>query len=99
MAKKGIFYRKRVVELLMQNGGAVGEKKVCGWGAKGVWLTTKKTVFGNQKACVFSPFCCDNLIKWNIKCVIFRVRKRGEKDEGTLRYCKVFNKRNIDVCQ
>ena len=36
---------------------------------------------------VFSPFCCDKLIKWNIKCVIFRVRRRGEKDEGTFQYC------------
>jgi len=31
------------------------------------------------KRAVFSPFCCDNLIKWNIKCVIFRVRKETKK--------------------
>ena len=39
------------------------------------------------KRTVFSPFRCDNLIKWNIKCVIFWVRKRGEKGGGTLQYC------------
>ena len=53
VAKKGIFYSKRVVELPMQNGGAVGEKKVCCWCEKELWLTTKKTVFENQKACVY----------------------------------------------
>lgn len=40
-----------------------------------------------QKDCVFAFSCCDNLIKWNVKCVIFRVRKRGEKGEETLQYC------------
>ena len=40
-----------------------------------------------QKDCVFAFFYCDNLIKWNIKCVIFWVRKRGEKGGGTLQYC------------
>jgi hypothetical protein len=30
---------------------------------------------------VFSPFCCDNLIKWNIKCVIFWVKKEVKKAE------------------
>lgn len=39
-----------------------------------------------RKRIVFSLFCCDNLIKWNIKCVIFRVRKRGEIDEEVLQY-------------
>ena len=64
MAKKGIFNSKGVAELPMQNGGAVGEKKECCWCAK---------------RGAFSPFCCDKLIKWNVKCVIFRVRKEAKK--------------------
>ena len=71
VAKKGLFNSKEVAELPMQNGGVIGEKKECCCCAKGA---------------VISPFCCDNLIKWNIKCVIFRVRKRGEIDEEVLQY-------------
>ena len=42
-------------------------------------MTTKKTVIAAQKGCVFAFFCCDNLIKWNIKCVIFWVKKEAKK--------------------
>ena len=40
-----------------------------------------------RKRIVFPPFCCDNLMKWKIKCVIFWVRKRGEKGGGMLQFC------------
>lgn len=40
-----------------------------------------------RKRTVFAPFCYDKLIEWNIKCVIFWVRGRGEKGGGTLQYC------------
>lgn len=33
------------------------------------------------KRAMFSPFYCDNLIKWNIKCVIFWVKKETKKAE------------------
>ena len=33
------------------------------------------------KGLCFSPFCCDNLMKWNIKCVIFWVKKEAKKAE------------------
>jgi hypothetical protein len=46
----------------------------------------KRSVVAAQKDYVFAFFRCDNLIKWNIKCVIFRVRKRGEIDEEVLQY-------------
>ena len=39
------------------------------------------------KRAVFAPFCYNKLIEWKIKCVIFWVRKRGEKGGGTLQYC------------
>ena len=44
-------------------------------------MTTKKTVVAAQKDCVFAFFYCDNLIKWNIKCVIFWVKKETKKAE------------------
>lgn len=34
-----------------------------------------------RKRIVFPPFCCDNLMKWKIKCVIFWVRKEAKKAE------------------
>ena len=34
-----------------------------------------------SKRTVFSSFCYDNLIKWNIKCVIFRTEKEAKKAE------------------
>ena len=47
-------------------------KKDCDWEVKEDLLQPKRTVF--------SPFfCCDNLIKWNIKCVIFWVKKETKK--------------------
>ena len=33
------------------------------------------------KRTVFSPFCYDKLIEWNIKCVIFWVKKEAKKAE------------------
>ena len=44
-------------------------------------MTTKKTVIDAQKGCNFAFFYCDNLIKWKIKCVIFRVKKEAKKAE------------------
>ena len=41
----------------------------------------KRSVVDAQKGCVFAFFRCDNLIKWNIKCVIFRVKKEAKKTE------------------
>ena len=60
---------------------------------------TKKTVFGNQKACVFAFFYCDNLIKWNIKCVIFRAKKEAKKAEERFNIVEFSMKGDIDVCQ
>lgn len=39
----------------------------------------KRSVVAAQKDCVFAFFYCDNLIKWNIKCVIFWVKKETKK--------------------
>lgn len=33
------------------------------------------------KRTVFAPFCYDKLIEWNIKCVIFWVKKEAKKAE------------------
>lgn len=66
MAKKGLFNSKEVAELPMQNGGVIGEKR---------------SVVGAQKGYVFAFFYCDNLIKWNVKCVIFWVKKEAKKAE------------------
>lgn len=49
-------------------------------------LPRNSSSIATPKGLCFRLLCCDNLIKWNIKCVIFWVRKRGEKGGGTLQY-------------
>lgn len=70
--RKGYFIAKGLQNYRCRTGGVIGEKR---------------SVVATPKGLCFRLFCCDNLIKWNIKCVIFWVRKRGEKGGGTLQYC------------
>ena len=51
------------------------------------------------KRTVFSPFCCDNLMKWNIKCVIFWLKKETKKAEERFNIVEFSMKGDIDVCQ
>ena len=48
---------------------------------KGSLLPLNSPSIAAQKGCVFRLFYCDNLIKWNIKCVIFWVKKETKKAE------------------
>lgn len=64
--RRGCLIAKGLQSYRCRTGGVIGEKR---------------SVVAAQKGCIFRLFCCDNLIKWNIKCVIFRAKKEAKKTE------------------
>jgi len=64
--RRGCLIAKKLQSCRCRTGGVIGEKR---------------NVIATPKGLCFHLFCCDNLIKWNIKCVIFRVKKEVKKAE------------------